>query len=150
MPTSAENITYSGYRQASSPHHRASGVPPIPASGHYAAARRPHDVGRHAGGRAGLAISGRDCGGGAAPNCKRRSQLERRREEDFATRAVAHVLGLDFHHLISERYDLVIRKRHLALPSVQSLMDTLSRAAFKRELEGLGGYDTGCAGKRLE
>jgi molybdate-binding protein/DNA-binding XRE family transcriptional regulator len=68
----------------------------------------------------------------------------------IATRAVARVLGLDFHPLISERYDLVIRKRHLALPSMQSLLDTLSRTAFRRELEGLGGYDTSCAGKRLE
>ena len=67
----------------------------------------------------------------------------------IATRAVARVLGLGFHPLISERYDLVISKRHLGLPSMQSLLDTLSRTAFRRELEGLGGYDTSCAGKRV-
>jgi putative molybdopterin biosynthesis protein len=67
----------------------------------------------------------------------------------IATRAVARVLGLDFIPLITERYDLVIRKRHLGLPAMQALLDTLSRTAFRRELEGLGGYDTGCAGERV-
>ena len=65
----------------------------------------------------------------------------------IATRAAARVLGLDFRPLIAERYDLVIRKRHLELPGVQTLLETLGRTAFKRELEGLGGYDTSCAGR---
>jgi hypothetical protein len=34
-------------------------------------------------------------------------------------------------------------------PGVQVLLDTLGRAAFRRELEGLGGYDTHVAGDRL-
>ena len=67
----------------------------------------------------------------------------------IATRAVARLLGLGFIPLITERYDLVIRKRHFGLPAMQALLDTLSRTAFRRELEGLGGYDTGCAGKRV-
>lgn len=66
-----------------------------------------------------------------------------------ATRAAARVFGLDFIPLISERYDLVIRKQHIALPGVQLLLDTLNRTAFRRELEGLGGYDTSAAGKRM-
>jgi molybdate-binding protein/DNA-binding XRE family transcriptional regulator len=66
-----------------------------------------------------------------------------------ATRAAARVFGLDFIPLISERYDLVIRKQHIALPGVQLLLDTLNRTAFRRELEGLGGYDTSGAGKRM-
>lgn len=66
-----------------------------------------------------------------------------------ATRAAARVFGLDFVPLISERYDLVIRKPHLALPAVQLLLDMLSRTAFRRELEGLGGYDTSDAGKQV-
>jgi molybdopterin molybdotransferase/putative molybdopterin biosynthesis protein len=65
----------------------------------------------------------------------------------LATRAAARVFGLDFVPLISERYDLVIRKQHLALPGVQLLLDTLNRTAFRKELEGLGGYDTSGAGK---
>ncbi|HLN02908.1 MAG TPA: substrate-binding domain-containing protein [Bryobacteraceae bacterium] len=66
-----------------------------------------------------------------------------------ATRAAARIFGLDFVPLIGERYDLVIRKPHLALPAVQLLLDTLSRTAFRRELEGLGGYTTSDAGKQV-
>jgi molybdate-binding protein len=66
-----------------------------------------------------------------------------------ATRAAARVFGLDFVPLVSERYDLVIRKQHLALPAVQLLLDTLNRTIFRRELEGLGGYDTSSAGKQV-
>jgi molybdate-binding protein len=67
----------------------------------------------------------------------------------IATRAAARVFGLDFIPLLSERYDLVIRKADLNVPGVQALLDTLGRAAFRRELEGLGGYDTRSAGDRL-
>jgi molybdate-binding protein/DNA-binding XRE family transcriptional regulator len=67
----------------------------------------------------------------------------------LATRAAAHVFGLHFIPLATERYDLVIRRRHLELPRVQNLFDTLSRSDFRRELEGLGGYDTKVAGDRL-
>jgi molybdate-binding protein/DNA-binding XRE family transcriptional regulator len=67
----------------------------------------------------------------------------------IATKAAARVLGLDFIPLLSERYDLVIRKTDLNSPVVQALLDTLGRAAFRRELEGLGGYDTRTAGDRL-
>lgn len=66
-----------------------------------------------------------------------------------ATRAAARLFGLDFVPLVSERYDLVIRKQHLALPAVQQLLDTLNRTAFRRELEGLGGYDTSGAGNQV-
>jgi molybdate-binding protein/DNA-binding XRE family transcriptional regulator len=67
----------------------------------------------------------------------------------IAVRAAASVFGLDFIPLVSERYDLVIRKKHLALPAVQLLLDTLNRSAFRRELEGLGGYDANAAGKQM-
>jgi molybdate-binding protein/DNA-binding XRE family transcriptional regulator len=67
----------------------------------------------------------------------------------LATRAVARVFGLGFIPLVSERYDLVIRKQHLELPRIQNLLDTLSRSNFRRELEGLGGYDTRVAGQRM-
>ena len=59
------------------------------------------------------------------------------------------VFGLDFIPLVSERYDLAIRREHLDYPPVAALLDTLNRAAFRRELEGLGGYDTSTAGRRL-
>jgi putative molybdopterin biosynthesis protein len=67
----------------------------------------------------------------------------------LATRGAARVLGLNFIPLVSERYDLVIRKEHLDLPRMQNLLDTLSRSGFRRELEGLGGYDTRVAGQRV-
>jgi molybdate-binding protein len=66
----------------------------------------------------------------------------------IATRGAARVLGLDFLPLGSERYDLAIRRQHLELPGIQTLLDTLSRAGFRRELESLGGYDTRGAGER--
>lgn len=67
----------------------------------------------------------------------------------IATRAAARAFGLAFIPLASERYDLAIRRQHLELPAVQALLDALSRSAFRRELESLGGYDTGPAGRRV-
>ena len=67
----------------------------------------------------------------------------------IATRAAARVFGLGFIPLVSERYDLAIRRQHLDMPSIQTLLDTLSRSNYRRELESLGGYDTRAAGQRL-
>jgi putative molybdopterin biosynthesis protein len=66
-----------------------------------------------------------------------------------STRAAARVFGLGFIPLVSERYDLAIRREHLDLPGVQALLDTLGRLSFRRELESLGGYDTRGAGQRM-
>lgn len=68
----------------------------------------------------------------------------------IATRAAARVLGLDFIPLVHERYDLVLKKPFLALPAVESLLGTLSRADFRRELEVLGDYDTHNAGRIMD
>jgi molybdate-binding protein/DNA-binding XRE family transcriptional regulator len=67
----------------------------------------------------------------------------------IATKAAARAFRLDFISMLTERYDLVIRKPNLNSQAVQVLLDTLGRAAFRRELEGLGGYDTRTAGDRL-
>ncbi len=67
----------------------------------------------------------------------------------IATRAAARLFGLGFIPLVSERYDLAIRRQHLDLPSVQVLLDTLNRSSFRRELESIGGYDTRTAGQRM-
>jgi molybdate-binding protein/DNA-binding XRE family transcriptional regulator len=67
----------------------------------------------------------------------------------IATGAAARVLGLGFIPLAAERYDLAIRRRDLDLPAVAALLDVLGRAAFRRELEGLGGYDTRATGERM-
>lgn len=66
----------------------------------------------------------------------------------ISTRAAARLFGLDFIPLVSERYDLVMHRQHMALPAVQVLLDTLNRAKFRREMESLGGYDTSSAGER--
>ncbi len=67
----------------------------------------------------------------------------------ISTRAAARVFGLGFIPLVSERYDLAVRRSHLDLPGVQALLDTLNRASFRRELESLGGYDAKGAGQRM-
>lgn len=67
----------------------------------------------------------------------------------ISTRATARVLGLDFVPLVSKWYDLVLFKPTLELPSVQLLIQVLSQSAFRRELEGLWGYDMRSAGALL-
>ena len=67
----------------------------------------------------------------------------------IAISPVARVLGLAFVPLLSERYDLVVHRKHLQLPQVQALLNTLALASYRRELENLGGYDTRVAGNRL-
>jgi molybdate-binding protein/DNA-binding XRE family transcriptional regulator len=67
----------------------------------------------------------------------------------IATRAAARVFGLDFISLVSERYDLAMRKEHVDLPAMRALLDVLGRSDFRRELEGLGGYDTRVTGQRV-
>lgn len=67
----------------------------------------------------------------------------------IATRAASRVFGLGFIPLVSERYDLAIRRQHLDLPGIQALLDTLNRSQYRRELESLGGYDTRAAGQRV-
>jgi molybdate-binding protein/DNA-binding XRE family transcriptional regulator len=64
-----------------------------------------------------------------------------------ATRAAARVFGLKFLPLVSEQFDLVVPKRHLKLPAVQAMLDTLNRSALQRQLRELGGYDTSQTGK---
>jgi len=66
-----------------------------------------------------------------------------------ATEAAARVFGLNFVPLGSARYDLVIRKPHLKLPAVETLLNTVALAAFRRELSSAGGYDTSIAGDRV-
>jgi putative molybdopterin biosynthesis protein len=67
----------------------------------------------------------------------------------IATRAAARLFGLGFVPLVSERYDLAIRRQHLDLPGIRALLDVLSRAQFRREVDSLGGYDTRSAGERV-
>lgn len=56
-------------------------------------------------------------------------------------RAAAQALGLDFVPLARERYDLAIPARHLELPPVQAMLETMTSRLFRLEVEALGGYD---------
>lgn len=67
----------------------------------------------------------------------------------IATRSAARAFGLDFVPLNSERYNLVIRQEHLELAGVERLLDVLTQAAFRRELDALCGYDTRETGRRM-
>ncbi len=60
----------------------------------------------------------------------------------LATRSAAQTFGLSFVPLHSERYDLVMRKKTAGLPAVATFLDVLQRAALRRKLELLAGYDT--------
>ena len=66
-----------------------------------------------------------------------------------ATKAAARVFGLDFIPLETSRYDLVVRKRHLKLPSIQALFDVMNRLSFRLELNNVGGYNTAVTGGRI-
>lgn len=67
----------------------------------------------------------------------------------ISTEAVARALGLDFIPLAQKPYHLVIRRMHLGLAPIQALLETLSRAAFRREVEACTGYSMRTAGDRL-
>jgi len=66
-----------------------------------------------------------------------------------ATRSAAQTFRLDFIPLQSERYDFVLRRETLATPAAQALLDVLQRAALRRKLEVLAGYDTAQTGAVL-
>ena len=51
--------------------------------------------------------------------------------------------------LATERYDLVLRRQFSNLPAVEALLDALNRAAIRRKLEILAGYDTRHTGEVL-
>lgn len=73
------------------------------------------------------------------------------READccIATRSAARALGLSFVPLATERYDLVVRRQYVQLGAVQALLEVLNRAAIRRKLEILAGYDTSHTGEVL-
>ena len=67
----------------------------------------------------------------------------------IGTQAAAASMGLDFLSLAEKPYLLVLRRTHLTLPPVQALVETLGRAAYRREVEDCVGYDMRIAGDRL-
>ncbi len=67
----------------------------------------------------------------------------------IGAQASARAFGLNFIPLAEKPYLLVIRRAQLDLPPVQSLIDTLGHAAFRRKIETHIGYDMRTAGDRL-
>ncbi len=67
----------------------------------------------------------------------------------IATRSAARTFGLSFVPLATERYDLIMRRQYARLPAVQALLDVLNRAAVRKKLEILAGYDTRHTGEVL-
>lgn len=66
----------------------------------------------------------------------------------IATEAAARLFGLAFVPLQTARYDLVLRRSHLALPPVRALLDGIVQGNFRRELNGTAAYDTTVTGTR--
>jgi molybdate-binding protein/DNA-binding XRE family transcriptional regulator len=67
----------------------------------------------------------------------------------LATRSAAKAFGLDFIPLAVERYDLITLKKFANLPGIEGMLDVLNRAALRRKLEMLAGYDTAHTGEIL-
>ncbi len=67
----------------------------------------------------------------------------------IAPRVAADVFGLSFVPLAAERYELAVLEDLFELPAVQALLGVLNRAAFRRELSALGGYDTQATGAEV-
>ena len=64
--------------------------------------------------------------------------------------SAAKALGLMFVPVASERYEIAIRRKHLADSRVAELCEALSSQEFKEILHRLGGYDTKETGVRRE
>ena len=65
----------------------------------------------------------------------------------IAPKIVARAMGLDFVALLSERYDLVVRRELMALRPMQAFLNSLTSAVLRRKLAALGGYDTSAMGR---
>ncbi len=65
-------------------------------------------------------------------------------------KAAQQVSSLDFVPLQKERYDLVIRQDDLQEQPFQALLGIVRSAAYRKEVEGLGGYDVARMGEMME
>lgn len=54
--------------------------------------------------------------------------------------SAAHAMGLDFIPVGEEEYDFVMRKDSLEMPEVKCFLKLLGSEAFRKKLDGLGGY----------
>lgn len=63
--------------------------------------------------------------------------------------AAARALKLDFIPVTEERYDLIIPRQYLSIPSIQRLLDIIHSEQFKKTVEQMGGYSTRETGKQV-
>lgn len=61
--------------------------------------------------------------------------------------SIARGMGLGFHFLFTERYDLIMSEDTLEIPYVKQLIDTLQSPEIRGRIEALGGYDMSHAGE---
>ena len=64
----------------------------------------------------------------------------------FGIRAAAEKLGLNFMHMVRERYLFVLRREALRTPPSMKLCSVLRGTAFKKAIKSLPGYDADDAG----
>ena len=76
-----------------------------------------------------------------------REVLEGRADCCIAPRIVSCALALDFVPLLSERYDLVLRRELLQLEPIKALLNVLTSSGLRRKLSSLGDYDTSSTGR---
>ncbi|MGH7960950.1 MAG: substrate-binding domain-containing protein [Candidatus Binatia bacterium] len=75
------------------------------------------------------------------------SILRRQADVGVAAESVARLLGLSFHEVIEERFDLLVLKDSYFTKPVQAFLSLLASEELKTRAAGLGGYDLGDAGK---
>jgi excisionase family DNA binding protein len=73
--------------------------------------------------------------------------LRRQADVGVATESVARLLGLAFHQLIEERFDLVVPKDYYFTKPVQALLEVLTANDLKTRATQFGGYDVRETGK---
>lgn len=67
----------------------------------------------------------------------------------IGTGSVAHALGLELVPLVRKNYQLVVRRSQIKDAPIQAMLQTLSLASFRREVEAGTGYSMRNAGERL-
>jgi putative molybdopterin biosynthesis protein len=76
-----------------------------------------------------------------------REVAEGRSDCCIAPSIAARALGLGFVPLLSERYDLVVRRELMTLGLMQAFLNSLTSAALRRKLAVVGGYDMSAMGR---
>ena len=70
-----------------------------------------------------------------------------RADVGFGLQSAALSFGLDYIHLIDERYDLVLPAENMKILSLQNLVDWLTSTEAHQQIHSLGGYDVSETGR---